>query len=158
MGRWLASLRDEEKNTKTPSGGTDKTDETIRDGVLSVLSVRQMSVSENFSSEGETAPGDSVGFVSSGSKGFCEKDSPPSAVEIRREVASSPVAPLAHNLARLQAEADPRTEKGARERSTDRRCACGQFTSYAWPDGRRRDAWRCLDCGPATATRRLGGS
>jgi hypothetical protein len=148
MGRWLEAVRRDEKNTKTPLGGTDKIDETIRDGVLSVLSVRQLSVSENFSSEGETAPGGSVSFVSSVSEGFREKKSEPSAVEIRREVALSPVAPLAHNPGRLQAEADWRNEKAAREHSTDRWCTCGQLASYAWPDGRRREIWRCLDCGP----------
>ena len=148
MGRWLEAVRRDEKNTKTPLGGTDKTDETIRGGVLSVLSVRQMSVSENFSSAGETAPGGSVSFVSSVSEGFREKKSEPSAVEIRREVASLSLAPLTLNTARLQAEADRRNERAARERLTDRWCACGQLASYAWPDGRRREIWRCLDCGP----------
>lgn len=149
MGRWLEAVRRDEKNTKTPRGGTDKTDETIRDGVLSVLSVRQMSVSEKFSSEGETAPIGSVSFVSSVSEGIREKKSEPSAVEIRREVASSSLAPLALNTARLQAEADRRNEKAVRERLTDRWCACGARATFAWPGGRRPEVWRCLDCGPA---------
>jgi hypothetical protein len=148
MGRWLEAVRRDEKNTKTPSGGTDKTDETIEDGVLSVLSVRQMSISENFSSQGETAPGGFVSFVSAANECFHDKNSEPSAFEIRREIASSPVASPACDPARLQAEADRQNEKAVRERSTDRSCACGRLASYAWPDGRRRDVWRCLECGP----------
>jgi hypothetical protein len=109
-----------------------------------------MSVSENFSSEGEAALGGSVSFVSSVSDGFHEEKSEPSAAEIRREVASSSLAPLALNTARLQAEADRRNEKAVRERLTDRWCACGARATFAWPDGLRRDVWRCLDCGPVS--------
>jgi len=49
MGRWLSSLRGEEKNTNTAIDGTDKTDETFPDRVLSVLSVPLPGISKNFS-------------------------------------------------------------------------------------------------------------
>jgi hypothetical protein len=136
MGRWLEAVRRDEKNTKTPSGGTDKTDETIGGGVLSVLSVHQMSISENFSNEGETAPGGSVSFVSAANEDFHDKNSEPSAFEIRREVASSLVVSPPCDRARLQAEADRQNEKAVRERSTDRWCACGRLASYAWPSAK----------------------
>ena len=68
-------------------------------------------------------------------------------VASRNPQISSALAP-AFDRERLQREADRRNEKAARERSTDRWCACGQMASYAWPDGLRRDVWRCLDCGP----------
>ena len=92
MGRWLEAVHRDEKNTKTPSGGTDKTDETIGDGVLSVLSVRQMSISENFSSEGETAPGGSVSFVSAANEGFHDKNSEPRYWRATTEFQSFPLA------------------------------------------------------------------
>jgi hypothetical protein len=57
------------------------------------------------------------------------------------------VAP-AFDRARLQVEADRRNAEAVRNGSTDRWCACGSRATFAWPDGRRRDVWRCLDCGP----------
>jgi len=63
--------------------------------------------------------------------------------------ASPPVsAGLAFDPATLQAEADQRNARAAREHSTDRFCACGRLASLAWPDGRGREIWRCLECGP----------
>ena len=52
------------------------------------------------------------------------------------------------NRAALQREADWRNEKVMRERLTDRWCACGSRATFAWPDGHRREVWRCLDCRP----------
>jgi hypothetical protein len=49
MGRWLASLRAEEKNTKIALRRTDKTDETFPDRILSVLSVPSPGIPEKFS-------------------------------------------------------------------------------------------------------------
>jgi hypothetical protein len=49
---------------------------------------------------------------------------------------------------RLQRAADQRNAKSLDERSTDRWCACGSLATLAWPDGRGRDVWRCLECGP----------
>jgi hypothetical protein len=54
----------------------------------------------------------------------------------------------AFDLAARQRESDRRNEKAVRERLTDRWCACGARATFAWPDGLRRDVWRCLDCGP----------
>ena len=50
MGRWLASLRAEEKNTKIALRRTDKTVETFPDRILSVLSVPSPGIPEKFSS------------------------------------------------------------------------------------------------------------
>lgn len=49
MGRWLASLRDAEKKSKTPPDGTNKTYETSKRGVLSVLQVPSSGIYEKFS-------------------------------------------------------------------------------------------------------------
>jgi hypothetical protein len=57
-------------------------------------------------------------------------------------------AALAFDPTRLQREADRRNADAARMGFTDRWCACGRLASYAWPGGRRRETWRCLDCGP----------
>jgi hypothetical protein len=48
----------------------------------------------------------------------------------------------------LQREANRRNADAQRMGLTDRWCACGARATFAWPDGRRRDVWRCLDCGP----------
>jgi hypothetical protein len=44
MGRWLNRLRQAEKFPETPGHGTDKTDKTPSDRLLSVLSVRHRAV------------------------------------------------------------------------------------------------------------------
>ncbi len=61
---------------------------------------------------------------------------------------SAPITVPAFQRERLQRESDRRNADAARMGLIDRWCACGQLASYAWPDGRRRDVWRCLDCGP----------
>src|SRR2546430_3088242 len=48
MGRWLASLCSEEKNTEMPLDRTDKTDKTLSGEVLSVLSVPSSGISKKF--------------------------------------------------------------------------------------------------------------
>ncbi|WP_152044488.1 hypothetical protein [Aureimonas psammosilenae] len=48
MGRWLARLQQDEKNTETLRDGTDKTDKTPSEPVLSVLSVRNPGKSAEF--------------------------------------------------------------------------------------------------------------
>src|SRR2546428_2692095 len=48
MGRWLASICSEEKNTEMPLDRTDKTDKTLSGEVLSVLSVPSSGISEKF--------------------------------------------------------------------------------------------------------------
>ena len=77
MGRWLDAVCRTEKNTKTPSDGTDKTDITVRGGVLSILSVPHAGTSENFSSKVGTGPRGSVSFGSSVSGAFREESSEP---------------------------------------------------------------------------------
>jgi hypothetical protein len=57
MGRWLASLRSEEKNTNMPLDRTDKTDTTSPDRVLSVSSVPSSGISEKFSAGGSRVSG-----------------------------------------------------------------------------------------------------
>ncbi len=57
------------------------------------------------------------------------------------------IAPAFDPAAR-QREADGRNVDASRMGLTDRWCACGSRATYAWPDGRRRDVWLCLDCGP----------
>jgi hypothetical protein len=49
MGRWLASLCSEEKNSEKPLNRTDKTDKTLSGEVLLVLSVPSSGISEKFS-------------------------------------------------------------------------------------------------------------
>jgi len=49
---------------------------------------------------------------------------------------------------RLQKEADAKNTDARRNGITDRFCSCGQLATFAWPDGRGREAWRCLECGP----------
>jgi hypothetical protein len=72
MGRWLASLRSEEKNTKTAPDRTDKTDKTSADMVLSVLSVASSGISEKFFLPDEKAQEGFVSFVSSPSDAFAK--------------------------------------------------------------------------------------
>lgn len=57
MGRWLAVAREAEKKSKTPETGPDKTDETLRTGVLSVLSVPQSGKSGKFLPSTSTSGG-----------------------------------------------------------------------------------------------------
>jgi hypothetical protein len=68
-------------------------------------------------------------------------------VASRNPQISNALAP-AFDRERLQREADRRNAEAVRKGSTDRWCACGSRATFAWPDGRRRDVWRCLDCGP----------
>jgi hypothetical protein len=49
----------------------------------------------------------------------------------------------------LQADADDRNREAAREGRTDRFCACGRLATLAWPEGNRREVWRCDDCADA---------
>lgn len=51
MSKWLDRLRAHEKNRRLAQNGTDKTDKSQTEGVLSVLSVRSEQVSANFSDE-----------------------------------------------------------------------------------------------------------
>jgi hypothetical protein len=55
---------------------------------------------------------------------------------------------IAFDLAARQREADGRNTEAVRTGLTDRWCACGSRATFAWPGGRRREIWRCLDCGP----------
>ena len=91
MGRWLDAVCRTEKNTKTPSDGTDKTDITVRGGVLSVLSVPHAGTSENFSSKVGTRPRGSVSFGSSVSGAFERK------VRSRESIDASPAAQSRHS-------------------------------------------------------------
>jgi hypothetical protein len=69
MGRWLALAREEEEKSKSAPRHTDKTDETGCEGVLSVLSVREMAASENFSPSAAPAPGPVSSVLSVGQSG-----------------------------------------------------------------------------------------
>jgi hypothetical protein len=55
---------------------------------------------------------------------------------------------LTYDPAALQNEADRRNLIALREGRTDRFCACGRLARLAWPDGARREVWRCDDCAP----------
>jgi hypothetical protein len=68
-------------------------------------------------------------------------------VASRNRQISNALAP-AFNRAALQREANRRNADAARMGLTDRWCACGARATFAWPDGLRREIWRCLDCGP----------
>jgi hypothetical protein len=48
----------------------------------------------------------------------------------------------------LQRDADRRNLNALREGRTDRYCACGRLARLAWPEGNRREVWRCDDCAP----------
>jgi hypothetical protein len=62
--------------------------------------------------------------------------------------AATPATPATLAAAPTQREADRRNADAARSGSTDRWCSCGRLATFAWPDGRGRDVWRCLDCAP----------
>ncbi|CAJ0876696.1 hypothetical protein AMST5_02809 [freshwater sediment metagenome] len=49
---------------------------------------------------------------------------------------------------KLQGEADRRNLTALREGITDRWCRCGRLARLAWPEGNRREVWRCDDCAP----------
>jgi hypothetical protein len=55
---------------------------------------------------------------------------------------------VAFSVERLQREADRRNLQALREGGTDRFCACGRLARMAWPEGNRREVWRCDDCAP----------
>jgi hypothetical protein len=61
---------------------------------------------------------------------------------------SDKVAAPAFVLAGLQREADRRNLTAQREGRTDRFCACGRLARLAWPEGNRREVWRCDECAP----------
>jgi hypothetical protein len=50
--------------------------------------------------------------------------------------------------AAIQREADRRNLQALREGKTDRYCTCGRLARLAWPEGNRREVWRCDDCAP----------
>lgn len=45
-----------------------------------------------------------------------------------------------------QREADRMNISSARQGTTDRWCRCGCLARLAWPEGGRREVWRCDDC------------
>ncbi|WP_156967624.1 hypothetical protein [Methylosinus sp. PW1] len=105
MGRWLslAYAEADEKIAETPVCGTDETDKTHVRGVSSVLSVRQMSISEKISRPAEAASGGFVSFVSSPKGAFSENfvaraPSPEPAVRLVVEEPESPEAAVARRL------------------------------------------------------------
>lgn len=139
MGRWLEAVRRDEKNTKALLKGTDKTDETSRGGVLSVSSARQMSKSENFPSDGESAPGGSVGFVGPVPEDSREKNSAPNVANTPREV-----APL---LVATATGFKLRRPRPAVTGPTDQFCfRCGDYAESGWPSPDGRVLWVCNDC------------
>lgn len=58
------------------------------------------------------------------------------------------VAAPAFSWAAHQREADRRNLEALRKGVTDRWCACGRLARLAWPEGSRREVWRCDDCAP----------
>jgi hypothetical protein len=54
----------------------------------------------------------------------------------------------AFSPAAAQRDADRRNLNALREGRTDRYCACGRLARLAWPEGNRREVWRCDDCAP----------
>ena len=75
MGRWLASLRDKEKNTKTPGDGTPKTPKTASREVLGVLGVPSGAVSKIFFRHDESA-GEGFGGFGGDASGTFTKNFP----------------------------------------------------------------------------------
>lgn len=57
-------------------------------------------------------------------------------------------SPALYSIIALQREADRRNAQAARNGLTDRWCACGRLARLAWPEGNRREVWRCDDCAP----------
>lgn len=53
---------------------------------------------------------------------------------------------VAFSNERLQREADRRNLAALRDGRTDRFCTCGRLARLAWPEGNRREVWRCDDC------------
>ena len=62
MGRWLSALRAREIS-ESPQRGTDKTDKTSSDGVLSVLSVPVLSISQKFLPDGAGVKSETVSHL-----------------------------------------------------------------------------------------------
>lgn len=56
---------------------------------------------------------------------------------------------LVADWGRLQRAADRRNIQALRSGITDRWCTCGRLARLAWPDGARREVWRCDDCAPS---------
>lgn len=73
MGRWLSTLRDEEKNTKTPVERTPKTPKTSQDRVLGVLGVSPVGISEKISQPDGRVRGGFGGFGGSSTGAFTKK-------------------------------------------------------------------------------------
>lgn len=76
---------------------------------------------------------------------------------VGRHVFQAPTAPqdlpkVVFSNEALQRDADRRNLTALREGRTDRFCACGRLARLAWPEGNRREVWRCDDCA-ATAGR-----
>jgi hypothetical protein len=57
-------------------------------------------------------------------------------------------AASAYDPIALQTKADRRNLTAIREGRTDRYCACGRLARLAWPEGNRREVWRCDECAP----------
>lgn len=119
MGRWLDSLRDEEKkhenahvaNLQNPQNLSDEGFEGFEGGVTGVFAKKNPS----------------------GEPGAAAADE-----------ARAPLLDPKH----LQREADRRNADTVRAHSTDRWCACGQLATFARPTGPGRENWRCLECVP----------
>ncbi|WP_292529441.1 hypothetical protein [Methylocystis sp.] len=48
-----------------------------------------------------------------------------------------------------QRQAGRQNAEAARNRSTDKFCACGRLATFAWPGVDGRPVWTCDECAPA---------
>jgi len=126
MGRWLAALAGcSGANTQEPAKArTDETDKTGPKRVSSVLSVPGLSVFENsLGPDNLEAPKKSeTDFIEGGV-----------------------VIDLADHFARAQRIADQKNADAAQRHHTDRWCACGDYSPFAWRIG-GREVWLCERC------------
>jgi hypothetical protein len=74
MGRWLKSLPDTEKSSRTAKNHTDETDRTPSGQVSSVLSVSSRAIPETFSRSHERSSAGFVSFVSNPPGAFPKKE------------------------------------------------------------------------------------
>jgi hypothetical protein len=147
MGRWLASLRDEEKNTKTALDRTDKTDKTPFGEVTSVLSVPSSGVSENSSRKGASAAVGFVSFVSAPSGAFAKNfsavtpalDPPATSVEDRRAAVSRSLDVMASENERRRGWWREPVDGWREGRLTIRSAVTGEAKVIRLPKGGRHD-------------------
>jgi hypothetical protein len=136
MAKPMLSQRDNPRSV--PAGQTAKTPYSSRDSAVPALQNSGTTQARLFEMVGQVVPlGQWEPGGTAGTSGTAGTNG----------TSGTETAPM-FSPAAMQREADRRNLQALRNGVTDRWCACGRLARLAWPDGNRREVWRCDDCAP----------